>query len=228
MGTVRQSSPSPELITFSNRLQKAIDFNKIDISTLAKSSDYKPDDIHKLLTGMREPGMKKLILLANSLGCSVDYLLGLTPEAKRASVVVQADTDALKGQSSERGQTSGQTPGRIPDKAKALLAVIPQLMESDVELLLYIARFVKERREKALAIFMEAINDKHKGDSATKGSPKPSHEKALTNKGLDEDDLDLDEDLWNGIDDDLEDEDLDEEGYRAEDLDDDFDDDFDD
>jgi transcriptional regulator with XRE-family HTH domain len=90
MGTARQSPPSPELKIFSDRLQEAMKFKKIDVAVLAKKSEYKPDDIHKMLSGMREPGLKKLILLANSLSCSVDFLLGLAPESQRADVVVEA------------------------------------------------------------------------------------------------------------------------------------------
>jgi transcriptional regulator with XRE-family HTH domain len=147
MGTVRQSPPSSELKIFSNRLQKAIEFKKIDIAVLAKNSEYKSDDINKMLMGMREPSMKKLILLANSLECSVDYLLGLTAEIKRATVVPTADTNTpLSLQPSECGQTSGQ----ISDNVEQIIALLPKLLEFDVELIRFIMEFLIEKREKRL------------------------------------------------------------------------------
>jgi transcriptional regulator with XRE-family HTH domain len=153
MGIARQSPPSPELKVFSDRLLKAIEFKKIDIGVLAKDSGYSPCDIHRLLAGMREPGMKKLILLANTLGCSADYLLGLTPEARRATVVVEADTNALKPRSSEPGQTSGQISG----KAARFAAMVPDLLESDIDLLAHLAGFLIVRRKDNLAKFKEAV-----------------------------------------------------------------------
>jgi transcriptional regulator with XRE-family HTH domain len=160
MGTVRKSPASPELKIFSDRFKKAIGFKKIDIAVLAKDSEYKPSYIQRLLTGKREPGMKKLILLANSLGCSVDYLLGLTTEARRATVVVEADTDAIKPRSSEHGQTSGQISG----KAERLAAMIPELRDYNIELLTHIAEFIIEKRKQDLERLVEAITEEPKKD----------------------------------------------------------------
>jgi hypothetical protein len=111
-----------------------------------------------MLKGMREPGMAKLILLANILGCSVDYLMGLTPEAQRAIIVVESDTNALKPQSSERGQTSGQFSGN----AVKLKVMIAELMEPDVDLLLHIAEFIIERRKKGMLEFVKAVTAESK------------------------------------------------------------------
>jgi transcriptional regulator with XRE-family HTH domain len=203
MGIARQSPPSPELKIFSDRLQEAIKFKKIDTAVLAKESEYKPDDIHKLLTGMKEPGFKKLMLLANSLGCSVDYLLGLTPKPQRASVIVEADTDAIKHQPSERGQTSGQISGNV----EPFVAMIPELLESDIELLMYLAGFLIERKEKRLAKFMGALTEKPSSVPETV-SPK-------ANDDLSDDDLD---DSWDDIEDDeFEDDDLEEDDFGEDD-----------
>jgi transcriptional regulator with XRE-family HTH domain len=222
MGVVRQSPPSPELKIFSERIKNAIAFKKINIVDLAKGSEYTLYDINKLLNGMREPSMKKLILLANTLGCSVDYLLGLTPEAKRASVVVQADTNALKSQSIEPGQTSGHISGKVAP----FLAAVPKLLESDIELLLYIAGFLIERKEKGLARFMKAVNDKAKRCPGNENSLKSSVGKVSDDTGLDEDNLDVDDALWDGVDDGFEDEEFEEDEDFEEN--DDFEDDFDD
>jgi transcriptional regulator with XRE-family HTH domain len=211
MGTVRQSPPSPELDIFSDRLQKAIELKKIDLAVLAKDSEYKLDDIHRLLIGMREPGMKKLVLLANSLGCSVDYLLGLTPEAERASVVVEMSTDAIKPQSSEREQMSGQ----ISSKAKQFIAMVPELLESDVELFMYLAGFLIERKEKKLSRFVKAVTAESKREAEKVKSigsfaKKTNGWVGLDDCNLDSDDDDFDDDeLWDDIDSDFEEEDFD-------------------
>jgi transcriptional regulator with XRE-family HTH domain len=211
MGTSRQSPPSPELKIFSDRLQEAIKFKKIDIVVLAKESEYKPDDINKLLAGMKEPGFKKLILLANSLGCSVDYLLGITPRPQRASVVVEADTDAIKHQPNERGQTSGQ--------CGQFVAMIPKLLESDIELLMHLAGFLIERKEKRLAKFMGALTEK---PSSVLETVLPKKDDGLTGNDLDE--------LWDDIEDDeFEDDDLEEDDFgEDDDFEDEDEDDFDD
>jgi transcriptional regulator with XRE-family HTH domain len=218
MGIARQSPPTPELRVFSDRLQKIIEFNKTDIGVLAKSSEYKPDDIHKLLTGMREPGMKKLILLADSLGCSVDYLLGLTPTPQRASVVVEVDTNALNHQSSERGQTSGQISGKI----EPFIAMVSKLPESDIELLIHIAGFLIERKNRRLAKIVDAITSKssEKPDSISK-----------TSRPKDDDFIDDDfeeDDLWGDTEDEFEDDEFEEDDFEDEDEDDEGDEDFDD
>jgi transcriptional regulator with XRE-family HTH domain len=215
MGIARQTPPTSELKVFSDRLQRAIKFKKIDTATLAKNTGYKPEDIQRLLAGMREPSMKKLILLANALGCSVDYLLGLAPEPKQASVVVEADTDALNPQSSERGQTSGQISG----KSGSLLAMVPELLESDVELLMHIAGFLIERKEKRLARIAEAVtsNSPKKNDPPLPKVSDSRDDDDLTDSDFEDDDL-WDDDLDNEFEDDEFEED------ELEDEDDDFDD----
>jgi transcriptional regulator with XRE-family HTH domain len=220
MGTVRQSPPSPELKVFSDRLRKAIEFKKIDIETLAKDLEYSPCDIRKMLEGMREPGMKKLILLADSLGCSVDYLLGLTLEARRATMVVEADTNALKPRSSEHGQTSGQISG----KAGQLAAMLPDLLESDIDLLAHLAGFLIGRRKDSLAKFKKAVMGSpcKSGQPPAKDSvPKPKDETAFDDDDDDDDDLfdDLDDDL-DDLDDDFFDEDdsFEDDGFEDDDF----------
>jgi transcriptional regulator with XRE-family HTH domain len=222
MGTFRQLPPSTELKVFSARIHKAIEFNKISIEVLAKNLNYKPDDIHRLLIGMREPGIKKLILLANSLGCSVDYLLGITPMPQRPTVVVNVDTDTLKPQLSGRERTSGQITG----KEKPFLSMLSELPESDIELLMYIAGFLIERKEKGLDKILSTMNTKNKNDSVSGTPISPSNNKPT--------DDDFDEDsLWDGVeddefdDDDFDEDDLDYEEEDEEEDDDDFDD-FDD
>jgi transcriptional regulator with XRE-family HTH domain len=195
MGIARQSPPTPELKVFSDRLRKAIDFKKIDIAVLAKDSEYKPDVIHKLLAGTREPGMKKLIFLANALGCSVDYLLGLSPEPQREGVVIKADTNAIKGLSGEHGETPELISGRI----KQFAAILPELLECDAELLMRIAGFLIERNKKRLARFADALAAK---------SPKEAN--SLLERSCPEnndefnDDIfeEEDDDLWDSIEDD--------------------------
>jgi hypothetical protein len=224
MGIARQSPPSPELKTFSGRLQKAIEFSKIDIAVLAKKAEYKIDDIHKMLTGMREPGMKKLTLLANSLGCSVDYLLGLTPEAKRATVVAMADTDTIKHQSSECGQTSGQISG----KAEQFVAMMPELLESDIELFMCIAGFLIERKEKRLLRFVKAVTTESKKETEKAKSIEDSFRESKDKAGFDDcnpdfdnDDFDEDE-LWDNVDDDFEEEFDEDEDFEDDDFEDDY------
>jgi transcriptional regulator with XRE-family HTH domain len=213
MGIARQSPPSSELKTFSDRLKKAIAFKKKDTAVLAKESGYKPDDINKLLQGMREPSMKKLVLLANSLGCSIDYLLGLTPEAKRASVMVQADTDAIKGRTSDRGQTSGQISGN----AELFLAIVPELLESDVELILYLASFLIDRKEKRLTQLVKEITSEDKKEVEKKKSLQAFIGKL---SGGSDDSGYAEDDLLENDDDDFEDEDFDEdESYEDDDFD---------
>jgi transcriptional regulator with XRE-family HTH domain len=211
MGIARQSPPSPELKIFSDRLREAIEFKKIDISVLAKEAEYKPDDIHKLLTGMREPGFKKLMLLANSLGCSVDYLLGVTSRPKRASIVIEADTNALNPQPSERGQTLGQ----ISDIVGQFVATVPELLESDVEILMCLAEFLIERRKKRLAKLMETVNARpsEKADIVPQVPRSKNSNDPVDDDDFDEEDIEFDdefEDEFEDDDDDFEDEDEDE------------------
>jgi transcriptional regulator with XRE-family HTH domain len=191
MGTARKSPPSLELRVFSERLQKAIEFKRIDISVLARESEYKPDDIHKLLSGMREPGLKKLMLLSSALGCSVDYLLGLTSEPKRAGVVVLADTDVLNRQSSERGQTSGQISGKL----EQFITTVPKLLDADVEMFTYLAKFLIDRREKIFLRFSEKIT---KSSEKEKLNPDKISVDKLKGKAGFDDCLDDDgfDDLW--------------------------------
>jgi transcriptional regulator with XRE-family HTH domain len=224
MGIARQSPPSPELKIFSDRFREAIEFKKIDISVLAKEAEYKPDDIHKLLTGMREPGFKKLMLLANSLGCSVDYLLGLTPKPQRASIVVKADTEVLNPQPGERGQMSGQFSGVVGQ----FVAMVPELLESDVEILMCLAGFLIERRERRLAKLMEAVNNKSSREIGTIPKVSGSRDNEDFPNGLDGECIEFDDEFEN--DDELEDNDGFEDGDfedENEDEDDDFEDDFD-
>jgi hypothetical protein len=222
MGIPRQSPPSAELKIFSTRLQKAIEFKKIDIAVLAKNSEYKPIDIDKMLKGMREPCMKKLILLANSLECSVDYLLGLTPEAKRVTVAAMAGTNACKPQLSGHGQTSGQISGKLGP----LAVMIPELLESDVELLAYTAGFLINRRKNNLASFAKAVADSP--DKVRSGEVVSSRPK-IKNAPEDFDDYGLDDiEFDDGLDDDDfdEDEDFEDDDFEDDDFED--DDDFDD
>jgi transcriptional regulator with XRE-family HTH domain len=212
MGIARQSPPSPELKIFSERIQKAIDFKKIDIAVLAKESGYKVEDIRKMLAGMREPSMKKLILLAGSLGCSVDYLLGLTSEVNRTTVT---DTGAIKHQSGEQGQTSGQISG----KTHQFVTMIPELLESDVELLMYLAGFLIERKSKGLLRLAKAATT----DPKTENLARELKGKAEFGRGSPyfcEDAFDEDE-LWDN--DDLEEEFDDDDYFDDDDDDDDFD-----
>jgi transcriptional regulator with XRE-family HTH domain len=222
MGIARQSPPSPELKVFSDRIQKAIEFKKIDLAALAKDLDYKPEDIRRLLVGMREPSMKKLMLLANSLGCSVDYLLGLAPEARRADVVVEVDADAIKPPSSERGRTSGQISG----KAGRLVAMASELPEFDVELLDRIAGFLIERKEKGLLKFVKIVkmarqNSKEETEKveSAKNFTEGSNGKVglgAGNSDFDGDDLDEDE-LWDDANDDIKKKGLDDEDFEDDD-----------
>jgi transcriptional regulator with XRE-family HTH domain len=210
MGIARQSPPSSELKIFADRLQKAIEFKKIDIAVLAESLEYKPDVIHRMLKGMREPSMRKLILLANSLGCSVDYLLGLTPEAKRATVVVTADTNAIELQPSERGPTSGQISGNV----EQIVALLPKLLEFDVELIRFIIDFLIKKRKERLARLIGAVTAK----SSEEIDSKSKEVRAESDINFAEEDFftmeddDLEEDDF-GEDDDLEDEDEDEDDF---------------
>jgi transcriptional regulator with XRE-family HTH domain len=218
MGIARQSPPSAELVVFSDRLCKAIEFKKIDVAALAKDSEYKSEDIHKMLKGMKEPGLKKLTLLANSLGCSVDYLLGLGPTPQRASVVVEVDTDAIKHQPSERGQTSGQISGNV----EQIIALLPKLFESDVELIRFIIEFFVEKRANRVSTFMNPLI--RKPSKETESIPKETPSKS--NDDLADDDFDEEDDLWDAIEDDeLKDEDWEED---EDDLESDDEDDFDD
>jgi transcriptional regulator with XRE-family HTH domain len=219
MGIARQSPPSAELIVFSDRLQKAIEFKKIDIEALAQDSEYKPDDINKMLKGMKEPGFKKLMLLANSLGCSVDYLLGLTPKPQRASVVVEVDTDAIKYHSGERGQTSGQISGNV----ERIVAMLPNLLEFDIELIKFIIGFLIEKRGERLTKLVGALT----GKSSKEIESIPKETLPKSDDDLADDDFD-EEDLWDIVEDDeFEDEDWEEDEDDFEIDDDDDDDDFD-
>jgi hypothetical protein len=176
-----------------------------------------------MMGGMREPAMVKMIRIANILGCSVDYLLGLTPEAKRASLVVTADTGLFKPKSGESVQTSGQA----SNKFEQFTAMASGLLEADIDLLMYIAGFLFERKEKGLLRLAKAMSEgaeetpkESRSARVSIGRPKsPDLEKKL-NDGFDEDD-----DLFDGVEDDY---DYDYEEDEEED-DDDFDDgDFDD
>jgi transcriptional regulator with XRE-family HTH domain len=213
MGTSRQTPPSQELKIFADRLSKAINTKRIELSTIAKEFGCAPADVKKMLSGMREPTMKKLIVLANVLECSADYLLGLVPEPQRASVVIEAGTTSSKPQSSERGQTSGQITGNIEQFA----AIIPELLEADTELLLYIAGFLIERKEKRLAKIVKAISSKETDSEL-------AMEHLKDNEDLNDDDFEEEDenDLWDDIEEDsFEDDDFEDDEF--EDEDDDFD-----
>jgi transcriptional regulator with XRE-family HTH domain len=165
MGGQRYLPPGPELKTFSKRLRAVMKFKKIDAASLAKATGYAVADINRLLAGMREPSLKKLILLANSLKCSVDYLLGLADEALRVSDAVITDTDAIKPELVKRGQASGQRE-QISGDAKQLAAGLSELPKSDVELLLRIAGFLIERRKKGMLELVKAITAAPQKDAA--------------------------------------------------------------
>jgi transcriptional regulator with XRE-family HTH domain len=156
MGKKRQTPPTPQLKVLAERLEKSMAFKGINNATLAKETGYSPSDITSLLKGMREPSMNKLISMAEILGCSVDYLFGLTPESKRATIAVTADTRQLSRMTS--------------NKHNQLTALIPELVESDVELLTHITCFLIERKEKGLQKLASAIS-----------STPPRQDKALAN-----------------------------------------------
>jgi transcriptional regulator with XRE-family HTH domain len=216
MGIARQTPPSQELKNFASRLSKAIDLKKIELSVIAKKLGCAPVDVKKMLSGMREPTMKKLIVLANVLECSVDYLLGLTPEPQRASVVIEAGTNPGRPQSSQRGQTSGQIAGN----AEQFAAIIPELLDSDTELLIYIAGFLIERKEKRLAKIAEAVTARTPKEVESSSLPK-------SNSEFDEEDFGEEDDLWDDVEDEsFEDDDFEDGDFEGED-DDDFEDDFD-
>jgi transcriptional regulator with XRE-family HTH domain len=218
MGAQRQSPPSPELKVFGNRLAKAAELKKIDISVLAKELNCAPADIKKMMSGMRELTMTKMMRVSNILGCSVDYLLGLTPEAKRASLVVTADTGLLKPESSEPVQTSG----RIPGKFGQFMMMVSGLLETDIDLLMYIAGFLIERKEKGLLRLAKAINEGAKEDTKESRSVRVSAGKSKVSDSDEESDDDFeDDDLFDGV------EDEDDGGYEDDDIFDDEDD-FDD
>jgi transcriptional regulator with XRE-family HTH domain len=202
---------------FSDRLNKAIAFKKIDVSVIAKNLGIAPSDVKKMVAGMREPSMRKLIILANTLGCSVDYLLGLMQEPERADVVILADTEAIKPSPVERGQTSGQNWGEF-------IAMISELPETDVELLMHLAGFLIVRKGKSISGIsteLTALSDKAKQEPE-KPFVKSGNKKAAT----DFDDFDdIDDDIYE--EDDIWDEDADEyedDEYEDEDFDDDSDD----
>jgi hypothetical protein len=116
--------------------------------------------------------------------------------------------DANKPQLSERGQTSGQISG----KAEQLVAMMPELLESDVELLMYLAGFLIERKGKMLAKIMGTMTAK--SPQEVESIPQISH-----------DDFDEEDDLWEDIeDDDFEDDDFEEDDFEDDDDFDDFDD----
>jgi hypothetical protein len=141
---------------------------------------------------MREPSMKKLIVLSESLGCSVDYLLGLTPDMQRASLVVGADTSSISSKSSEPVRTSAAVSG----KRGQLADMLSELMDSDIELLTHIASFLTERKEKGLKKLMSAIGNR----SSSKRNPEDDFFETFA----DDDDFD-DYDDDNDFDDDYED-----------------------
>jgi hypothetical protein len=102
------------------------------------------------------------------------------------------------------------------------------LLEADIDLLMYIAGFLIERKEKGLLRLAKAINEEAKDDTKESRSIRVSTGKSKVSdpdEGLD-DDFDEDDDLFDGVedDDDFDYEDDDEE----DDFDDDDDDDFDD
>jgi transcriptional regulator with XRE-family HTH domain len=166
-------------------------FKKIDVAALAKDLEYKPSEIRNLLTGMREPSMKKLILLANLLGCSVDYLLGLAPEPQRASIVIEADTNAIKPQPDECGQTSGQISG----KAGRFVAMAPKLLDFDFEMLIHIAKYLIERNEKGLLKFVKIVRQSSKKEAEKAGESAGKAGLGAGNADFDDDVFDEDE-LW--------------------------------
>jgi hypothetical protein len=207
MGTARQKPPSPELKTFASRLNKAIALKKIDLAVIAKKLNCAPADVKKMTIGMREPSMKRLIALANAIECSVDYLLGLTPEANCASVAVTADTNAVKPNPVERAPT----PGRVSDKVDLFIGMLPELLEADVDLLAYLAGFLISRKRNNLANLAKAVIGASAKERRVVKSP--TVEVSLS-KPKDEVDFD-DEDLFNDAD-----------NFEDEEFDDDFEDDF--
>jgi transcriptional regulator with XRE-family HTH domain len=221
MGRQRFLPPGPELELFSERLRTAMTFKNIGAASLAKDAGYEVSDINRLLAGMREPGMKKLILLAKSLECSADYLLGLADEPQRASAAAMTDADAIKPESAERGQTSGQR-GQISGGAKQLAAGLSELPKSDVKLLLRITEFLIERRKEGMLKLVRAIT----ADTKEEVSPEKAVSAEKTNSKADSDDFDGyspndDIEFNDGLDDD---DDYDDDNYDDDDDDDDYDD----
>jgi DNA-binding helix-turn-helix protein len=135
MGGARKSPPSTELKTFSDRLQKVITLKKVDAKVLAKKLQCSPSDMQKILAGMREPSMKKLIVIAGALGCSVDYLLGLSD-----------------GLGSDSNDVISQKPQIAKNSAvsEPFFQIFPKLLDSDIELLTNMAQFIVDRRAKKM------------------------------------------------------------------------------
>lgn len=135
MGGARKSPPSAELQTFSGRLQKVIALKKVDMKVLAKKLQCSPSDTQKILAGMREPSMKKLIVIAGTLGCSVDYLLGLSD-----------------GLGSDSNSTISQKSQAVKHNAvsESFFQIFPKLLDSDIELLINTAQFIVDRRAKKM------------------------------------------------------------------------------
>lgn len=205
MGTSRKTPPSPELKVFASRLSNAIALKKTNIQATAKKLGCAPADLKKMTLGMREPAMKRLIALADTLGCPADYLLGLTPEAERASVAAAGSRPA------ERARMSG----RASDKLGGLIAMLPELLDADIELLAYMAGFLIDRRKNNLENFIKAVAgapDTPKQPFAGTSPVKVSASRPRDESAADEepfDDLDGLDDLDN-----LDDDDFDDDGFE--------------
>jgi hypothetical protein len=102
--------------------------------------------------------------------------------------------------------------------------MLRELLESDVELLMYLAGFLIERKEKRLSRFAKAITAESQEETEGVQSRELKGSGGLDDYTPDPDDDDFDEDeLWDDVDDDFESEDYDDEYFEEyDDSDDDY------
>jgi transcriptional regulator with XRE-family HTH domain len=69
-------------------------YDELNKARFAESAGLQHDAIKKLASGATQnPGIKTVVAIANTLGCSIDELVGHTPKEKTVSKIVSKDLE---------------------------------------------------------------------------------------------------------------------------------------
>lgn len=69
-------------------------YDQLNKAKFAESMNLQPDAIKKLTSGgTQNPGIKTIVAIANRLGCSIDELVGYTPQQKNMAKIISRDLE---------------------------------------------------------------------------------------------------------------------------------------
>ena len=77
------STPTPPSAVFPDRLRTAREYRGLNQGELACRSGLQPSAVSHFETGTRKPSFDNLLLLANTLDVTTDYLLGRVDDFKQ-------------------------------------------------------------------------------------------------------------------------------------------------